>query len=105
MLTGTETVLTCLITGISQAVTAVTWSDSNGAISDGDPYTISAGTLNTDRQPATLTVASAGVTADKTYTCSVTSNEWTGSVTSTAELLVYGKCTLIFQIIPTSTKK
>ena len=90
MLTGTQTVLTCLITGITQTVTAVTWSDSNGLISDGDPYTISAGTFNTDRQSATLTVASGGVTADKTFTCSVTSNDWTGSVTSTAELKVYG---------------
>ena len=86
---GTETTISCKVTGLTQAVNIV-WT---GLPTDETGYTKSAGTFNTDTQIATLTVASAQVTEDKTYTCTVTSIQYgtSQSESKDVDLNVYGK--------------
>ena len=71
-LRGTATTLTCKISGISEQQT-ISWSGLD-SVSSSD-YTASGGTYDTasNTQTGTLTLESAAVTADATYTCTVTS--------------------------------
>ena len=86
---GTETTISCKVTGLTQAVNIV-WT---GLPQGETGYTKSAGTFHTDTQTATLTVASAQVTEDKTYTCIVTSIQYPTSKLESkdVDLKVYGK--------------
>ena len=72
-------------------MTDITWFSSDGTelTSEGD-YTIADGSYANSQQIATLTVASTSVATDQTFTCSVESEEWTGTVTTTVQLNVYG---------------
>ena len=79
--------LTCTVTGITQAVTAV-FEDTDGAISTvTDVTTVTPGEYAADAdntQKFTLTIVNP--TEDKTYTCKVTSGEYTSSGAQNAEV-------------------
>ena len=88
MLTGTETILSCEITGTT-GVNSITWTHPNGnVISSDGTYTTNDGSLANDAQTATLTIAGSAVTSDTTFTCIVDANE--GQTTATVQLKVYG---------------
>ena len=91
---GTETIISCKVTGLTQSVNIV-WS---GLPDDETGYTKSAGTLYSETQTATLTVASAQVTEDKTYTCTVSSIQNTASQPESkdVDLKVYGMVYFVF---------
>ena len=67
---GTKTTISCVITGITSPIN-VKWLESSGGVieMDADNYTPNSGTLDNNRQTATLEVK--GATEDKTFTCRV----------------------------------
>jgi hypothetical protein len=76
--TGSETTISCSITGITRKLDDVIWrkDDSNvKTLSEGD-YIVSVGTYESNSQTTTLTVKAAANIDDTTYTCVITSNEW-----------------------------
>ena len=76
--TGTETTLSCIVTGITQQLDAVVWKKDGTdvtTLSEDNSYVVSAGTYGSNSQTTTLTVEAAVNTADSTYTCVITSNE------------------------------
>jgi hypothetical protein len=84
---NTEAKLACTITEITAAM-KITWSNlADGHVTD----EFNAGTGS---QTSTLTVKPGAVTADKTYTCTVSSvqNPTSEETKFEVELLVYGKC-------------
>jgi len=83
---GTEGIVTCEITGITELVSVV-FSDADGDISnEADVTTVDEGTYDSTTQTATLTVHN--VTADGTYTCTVTSGQWTDSAGQETEVSI-----------------
>ena len=56
--TGTQTTLSCVISGITQAVN-VTWKKSGTEITSGDSFTANGGTYGSGTQTATLEISSA----------------------------------------------
>ena len=57
-----------------------------------DNYVVSSGTYDSNSQTTTLTVKAAANTADSTYTCVITSNEWLQTnKETTVNLEVFGK--------------
>ena len=76
--TGTDTTISCVITGITQQLDAVVWRKSGTDVTtlSGSNYVVSAGTYGSNSQTTTLTVKAAANTADSAYTCAITSNEW-----------------------------
>ena len=92
-LEGTESVLSCKITGLSAKAT-VSWTtggQTQGETTDGE--------LNEGTQISTLTVTNPQ--EDTEYTCVVTSGEYSSSETSetTLSLNVYGKYLGFSQVI------
>ena len=87
MKSGTETTLSCVISGLTEAAT-VTWHDSTG-----EELTSTPGTLSGDEQTTELVVSSDAVTSDAVYTCRVTSGEYPDSDPQDTEvnLNVYSK--------------
>ena len=85
--TGTETTLSCVITGLTVQAT-ITWHDSTG-----EELTSTPGNISNDEQITTLVVSSAAVTSDAVYTCRVTSGEYPDSDPQDTEvqLNVYSK--------------
>ena len=75
--TGTETTISCIITGITQQLDAVVWKKDGTDVRSlsGSNYIVSAGTYGSNSQTTTLTVKAAANTADSTYTCVITSDE------------------------------
>ena len=75
----TEAVISCVINGITTTLDSVSWTDSSdGAlINDGTDYVIDDGSydVSSNSQTTTLTVP-AGVASDSTFSCVVTSDEW-----------------------------
>ena len=62
------------------------------ALTEDNSYVVSAGTYGSNSQTTTLTVKAAVNTADSTYTCVITSNEWLISDKETSLTLnVFGK--------------
>ena len=94
---GTDTTISCVITGLGGTeAAAVSWidSDTNEAVA-GDDFVAVAGTRDADvagKQTTTLRVKPGQVDEDKTYTCQVTSGALTDSEASstTVNLDVYG---------------
>ena len=83
---GTEGVVTCEITGITEAVTVV-FSDTDGDISTvADVITVDEGSFDTDSQTASLTIHN--VTADGSYTCTVTSGQFSDSASHASDLSI-----------------
>ena len=75
---GTETTVSCVVTGITQRLDAVVWKIAGTDVTSlsGSNYVVSAGTYSSNSQTTTLTIKAAANTADSTYTCFVTSKEW-----------------------------
>ena len=91
---GTETTISCVITGITQQLDAVAWKKAGTDVTtlSGSNYVVSAGTYGSNSQTTTLTVKAAANTADSTYTCAITSDEWLQTNKETAvSLNVFGK--------------
>ena len=91
-LRGTATTLTCKISGISEKHT-ISWSGLD-SVSPSD-YTTFGGTYEaaSNTQTGTLSLESAAVTADATYTCTVTSINYPESDPKAVDvfLKVYGR--------------
>ena len=95
MESSTETTISCIITGITKQLDAVVWTKSGTdvtTLTEDNSYVVSAGTYSSNSQTTTLTVKAAVNTADSTYTCVITSNEWqvTNRLTSVV-LNVFGE--------------
>ena len=76
---GTDVTLSCIVTAIGQALDSVVWTKSGTdvtTLTEDNSYVVSAGTYGSNSQTTTLTVKAAVNTADSTYTCVITSNEW-----------------------------
>ena len=98
VLSGTDAVISCKITGITEAIT-VKWINSDNddvtTVTDASlKYTVDIGTFNevTFSQTTTLTVKAAENTEDRIISCQITSTEWNKSDDSTdVELNVFGR--------------
>ena len=80
VLKDSQTTISCVVSGLTKNLDAVTWekSDSGGAITDGtDGYQIDVGTYQgvSYSQTTVLIIPAAENRADATYTCLITSNE------------------------------
>ena len=78
VLAGTDTSISCVISGITQQLDNVVWTKDGTdvtTLSEDNSYVVSAGTYGSNSQTTTLTVKAAVNTADSTYTCVITSNE------------------------------
>ena len=86
--------ISCVITGITTQLDAVVWTKDGTDVTtlSADNYVVSPGTYDSNSQTTTLTVKAAANTADSTYTCVITSDEWelTNSE-NTVALDVFGK--------------
>ena len=76
--TSTDATVSCVITGITQQLDSVVWRKDGTDVTtlSGGNYVVSAGTYGSNSQTTTLTVNAAANTADTTYTCAITSDEW-----------------------------
>ena len=90
MYKGTETTLTCKITGLSATAT-VTWMKGS-EVDEG----VNEGALTEDTQTATLTVSDPQ--EDTEYTCVVTSGEYPASSSSTTLVTLNTYCELMFLV-------
>ena len=92
---ATDTVISCVVTGITKQLDTVVWTKSGTdvtTLTEDNSYVVSAGTYGSNSQTTTLTVKAAVNTADSTYTCVITSNEWSVNNKETAVVLnVFGK--------------
>ena len=91
--TGTETTISCLITGLAAKAT-VEWIDSSTNVAvTGSDFTAAEGSETGGTQTSTLLVKTASVSSDKAYTCRVKSGAYTDSAASdtTVNLNVYGE--------------
>ena len=88
---GTTNVpITCTVSEVT-SIPTVTWSDGVNSITDGADYTVGTATLTGSDAQAVLTIQKAS-TATTTYTCLVTSTEWSKAGDAhTVDLKVYGK--------------
>ena len=80
VLNGTQAKISCVVTGLTKKLDAVTWekSDSGGAITHGtDGYQIDMGTYQdeSNSQTTILTIPDASNRADAVFSCVITSNE------------------------------
>ena len=76
--TGTDATISCVISGITKQLDKVEWKLGGNevtSISNSD-YVVDAGTYSSNSQTSTLTVKAARNTADQTFSCFITSNEW-----------------------------
>ena len=80
VLKETQTTISCVVTGLTKNLDAVTWEkpDSGGAITDGtDGYQIDVGTYQdeSNSQTTILTIPDTSNVADAVFACVITSNE------------------------------
>ena len=80
VLKDTQTTISCVVTGLTKKLDAVTWEkpDSGGDITDGtDGYQIDLGTYQdeSNSQTTILTIPAAENRADAVFSCVITSNE------------------------------
>ena len=90
---GSTTVISCVITGITESVT-VAWRTATDPVS-GNKFTSVQGSHSGGAQTSTLTIDSTEVTEDKAYTCKVTSGSYpdSGYFDNTVILNVFGMYT------------
>ena len=91
---GTDTAISCIISGITKQLDTVVWTKDGTDVTtlSGGNFVVSPGTYDSNSQTTTLTVKAAANTADSTYTCAITSNEWLVTNQLTNVLLdVFGK--------------
>ena len=75
----TDETISCIVTGITKQLDTVVWTRDGTdvtTLTEDNSYVVSAGTYGSNSQTTTLTVKAAVNTADSTYTCVITSNEW-----------------------------
>ena len=93
--TGTnDVVISCKVSGLTVQLGSVIWQSSTGTPLDGSGYTKNDGSLQGDNtQTTTLTVASAQVNSDSTYSCLVTpgSQDDPTEVSQSVVLNIYSK--------------
>ena len=93
---GTDATISCVISGITQQLDTVVWRKDGTDVTTtttGGNYFVSPGTYGSNSQITTLSVKAAANTADSTYTCAITSNEWLVTNQQTNVILnVFGKC-------------
>ena len=87
---GSDTTISCVITGITETAT-VTWRTSTGPV-PADKFTPVQGSHYEGTQTSTLTVDGTLVNEDTAYTCRVTSGSFPDSsyADTTVNLNVYG---------------
>ena len=99
---GTDATVSCVITGITQQLNAVKWTKGGTdvtTLTEDNSYVVSAGTYGSNSQTTTLTVKAAVNTADSTFTCVITSNEWLVTDKETSVVLnVFGN--ILYSIKP-----
>ena len=88
-----ETTISCVITGLSDATASVSWRTSTGAAVSGDNFIPTVGTQADGKQTSTLLVNGPQVSVDTAYTCRITSGTLSdsGSSDTTVNLHVYGR--------------
>ena len=89
----TDAMISCVISGITQQLESVVWTKDGTDVTalSGSNYVVSAGVYGSNSQTTTLTVKAAANTADSTYTCVITSDEWRVSNKETNVILnVFG---------------
>ena len=77
--TSTEATISCVVSGITRQLDTVVWTKDGTdvtTLTEDNSYVVSAGTYGSNSQTTTLTVKAAVNTADSTFTCVITSNEW-----------------------------
>ena len=93
---NTDATISCIVSGITKKLDSVSWTKGGTdvtTLSEDNSYVVSAGTYGSNSQTTTLTVKAAANTADSTYTCVITSNEWVETDKETvATLNVFGEC-------------
>ena len=74
----TDAIISCVVTGITKELDEVIWTKDGTDVTSfsGSNYIVSPGTYDSNSQTTTLTVKAAANTADSTYTCVITSDEW-----------------------------
>ena len=74
----TDAVISCVVTGITKQLDNVVWTKDGTDVTTvpGSNYVVSPGSYGSNSQTTTLTVKAAANTADSTYTCVITSDEW-----------------------------
>jgi hypothetical protein len=75
---GTDATISCVVTGITKKLDDIVWRRGGvdvKTLSESD-YVVSEGIYNSNSQTTTLTVKAASNTADSSFTCELTSNEW-----------------------------
>ena len=80
MLANTEAIISCVVSGLTKQLNAVTWEkpSSGGVITDGtDDYHIDTGTYEptTNIQTTIVTIPGSANTADAVFTCVIQSDE------------------------------
>ena len=93
METGTDAIISCIVNGITRELDAVVWTIDGTDVTSlsADNFVVSPGTYDSNSQTTTLTVKAAANTADSTYTCVITSDEWRVSNKETNVILnVFG---------------
>ena len=99
VLKDTQTTISCVVSGLTKKLDAVTWEKSNsgGAITDGtDGYQIDVGAYQdgSNSQTSILTIPAAENGADAAFTCLITSYEHGKSADRTiVNSNVFSKCT------------
>ena len=92
---GTDATLTCSVTGVTKELDAVVWTKDGTDVTkltEDNSYVVSVGTYGSNSQTTVLTVKAAVNTADSTYTCVITSNEWLVTNQETSVILnVFGE--------------
>ena len=92
---GTETTISCVITGLSDATATVTWRTSTGDKVSGAEFLPNSGDQEEGKQTATLKVGGSLVTSDQAYTCTIESGSYSasGSSDTVVNLDIYGEIT------------
>ena len=102
METGTDAIISCIVNGITRELDAVVWTIDGTDVTTvpGSNYIVSPGTYDSNSQTTTLTVKAAANTADSTYTCVITSDEWLVTDELTDVILnVFGEYCLLKSLI------
>ncbi|XP_063676931.1 mucin-17-like [Bolinopsis microptera] len=110
VLTNTEATISCVVSGLSQQLDAVTWKkpSSGGVITDGtDSYNIDIGTYDpgSNSQTTILTVPAGESTADALFTCVIQSDEHAKTSASPEETVVNSNNQIILAVVPETPKK
>ena len=85
----TDSTISCIISGITKKLESVIWTKDGTDVTSlsAENYVVSPGTYDSNSQTTTLTVKAAANTADSTYTCVITSDEWLQTSKETAVAL------------------